>query len=322
MEVHSPKTIDTNLRINLPTLSSFIFTARSDASFIAHTLPSLFQMLKKANVTPHVVIDTTTPGGVLGKASNKTHLSGLLDKLNALKEEGHLFETDQFSPDLKEVQMLSSIHFGVPHRETHCFRGYPVHGSIHQFHQKDSDYILHLDCDMIFHETLGFSWIKEGIRIMEENEDILCVLPRGGAPTKGGSLHQGTTSYKVDENRGLYLFKNFTSRHYLIHRERFLSLLPLKPLWLSWREPIKSRLLGNGKMLCWEAMVQHALEKSHMWRADLMTEKAWSIHPGDRSHEFYKLLPQIIDSVNRNEFPAEQRGHFDLRLKDWKHFLN
>ena len=157
---------------------------------------------------------------------------------------------------------------------------------------------------------------------MEENDDILCVLPRGGPPTKDGSLHQGTTPYKVDEKRGLYLFKNFTSRHYLIHRERFLSLLPLKPLWLSWREPIKSRLFGNGKMLCWEAIVEHALEKSDMWRADLMTEKAWSLHPGDRSAEFYQLLPQIIDSVNRNEFPEEQRGHFDLRLSNWKHFLN
>ena len=322
MEVHSPTTINTNLRINLPTLSSFIFTARSDASFIAHTLPSLFQMLKKANVTPQVVIDTTTPGGVLGKASTKTHLSGLLDKLSVLQEKGHLFKTDQFSPDLREVQMLSSIHFGVPHRETHCFRGYPVHGSIHQFHQKDSDYILHLDCDMIFYESPGFSWIQEGIKIMEQNEDILCVLPRGGPPTKDDTLHQGNTVYKVDENRGLYLFKNFTSRHYLIHKERFLSLLPLKPLWLSWREPIKSRLFGTGKMLCWEAMVEHALDKSNLWRADLMTDQTWSLHPADRSEQFYQLLPQIIDSVNLNEFPEEQRGHFDLRLSDWNHFLN
>ena len=157
---------------------------------------------------------------------------------------------------------------------------------------------------------------------MEENEDVLCILPRGGPPTKDGSLHQGTTPSEVDGKRGLYLFKNFPSRHYLIHRERFLSLLPLKPLWLSWREPIKSRLFGNGKMLCWEAMVEHALEKSDMWRADLMTNQAWSLHPGDRSAEFYQLLPQIIDSVNRNEFPEAQRGHFDLRLNDWKHFLN
>jgi hypothetical protein len=279
-------------------------------------------MLKKANVAPHVLIDTTKPGGVLEKASTKTHLSKLLHKLNALQEKGHLFKSHQFSPDLKDVQMLSSIHFGVPYRETHCFRGYPVHGSIKQFHHKGSDYILHLDCDMIFYEEPTFCWIKEGIKIMEENEDILCVLPRGGPPLKDGSLNQGSTPYKVDEKRGLYLFKNFTSRHYLIHRERFLSLLPLKPLWLSWREPIKSRLFGTGKMLCWEAMVECALEKSDLWRADLMTDQAWSLHPGDRSEDFYQLLPQIIDSVNLNEFPEEQRGHFDLRLSDWKHFLN
>ena len=318
MEVQSPTTINTNL----PTLSSFIFAARSDASFIAHTLPSLFQMLKKANITPHVVIDTTTPGGVLGKASTKTHLSGLLDKLNALQEKGHLFKTDQFSPDLREVQMLSSIHFGVPHRETHCFRGYPLHGSIHQFHQRDSDYILHFDCDMIFYESPGFSWIQQGIRIMEENEDILCVLPRGGPPTRDGSLHQGTTEYNVDNKRGLFLFKNFTSRHYLIHRERFLSLLPLKSLWLSWREPIKSKLFGNGKMLCWETMVEKALDKSNLWRADLMTDQAWSLHSGDRSEEFYNLLPKIIDCVNNSKFPEEQRGHFDLQLNNWANFLN
>ena len=157
---------------------------------------------------------------------------------------------------------------------------------------------------------------------MEENPDILCVLPRGGPPTQDGSLHQGTTEYRIDDNRGIYLFKNFTSRHYLIHRERFISLLPLKPKWLSWREPIKSRLFGNGKMLCWETMVEQALENSNMWRADLMTDQAWSLHPGDRSAEFYQLLPRIIDSVGRNEFPEKQRGHFDLRLNDWKHFLS
>ena len=321
MEVHSQTKNNTNFRINLPTLSSFIFTARSDASFIPHTLPSLIQMLKKANITPHVLIDTTKPGGVLGKGSTKTNLSEILNKLGALQEKGHLFESIQFSPDLKDVQTLSSIHFGVPYRETHCFRGYPIHGSIHQFHQKDADYILHLDCDMIFYEEPAFSWVQEGIRVMEENEDILCVLPRGGPPTKDRSLHQGSTPYKVDEKRGLYLFKNFTSRHYLIHRQRFLSLLPLKPLWLSWREPIKSRLFGNGKMLCWESLVGEALENSDLWRADLMSDQAWSIHPGDRTAEFHKILPEIVQSVSSNNFPEGQSGHFDLRLDDWYSYL-
>ena len=96
----------------------------------------------------------------------------------------------------------------------------------------------------------------------------------------------------------------------------------MRPRWLSWREPIKSRLFGKGKMLCWETIVESSLEKSIRWRADLKTDLAWSLHPGDRSEKFYNLLPEIIESVNRNEFPDEQRGHFDLCLDRWESFLN
>jgi len=274
-------------------------------------------MVKKTNIVPNVVVDTTIPGGVLGKTLSQTQLSRLLDKLISLQEKGYAFDIVQFSPDPKEVQKLSSIHFGTPYRETHCFRGYPIHGSIRQFHQKESDYVLHLDCDMLFYEENGFSWITEGITLMEENEDILCVLPRGGPPTKNGDLHQGTNTYEKDSSRGIYLFKNFTSRHYLMHRKRYLSLLPMKPTWLSWREPIKSRLFGNGKMLCWETMVEKSLERSNLWRADLMTDQAWSVHPGDRTELFYRLLPKITTDISKGIFPEKQAGHFDLRLEDW-----
>ena len=217
---------------------------------------------------------------------------------------------------------MNAIQFGYPHKETHCFRGYPLYGSFQQFIETDAKYILHIDSDMMFYEHTNFSWINEGVRVMEENEDILCVLPKGGPPTKNGFLHQGTTEYRIDQSRGLYLFKNFTSRYYLMNRERFLSLLPMQPKWLSWREPIKSRLIGNGKMLCWETMVEHALIKSKMWRADLMTDQTWSLHPGDRSELFYRILPQILSRVSKNQFPEGQRGHFDLQLEKWREFLN
>lgn len=278
-------------------------------------------MCNKAQSHVSLVLDTKKPSGVLSNTTNQSGFWLLQNLLEGLAEKlGFNLILAEYQK--QQIRSKNNIQFNYPHKETHCFRGYPIYGSFKQFIDTDSKYILHLDCDMIFYEAPGFSWVQEGFKIMEENEDILCVLPRGGPPTKDGSLHQGSTPYKIDEKRGLYLFKNFTSRHYLIHRERFLSLLPLKPLWLSWREPIKSRLFGTGKMLCWESIVEHALEKSDMWRADLMTEKAWSLHPGDRSEEFYQSLPKIIESVNQNEFPEEQRGHFDLRLSDWKHFLN
>jgi len=278
-------------------------------------------MCERGDCSVAVVIDTRSPSGVLGRSLAQSNLEGLNQKLQKLQN-SNSFKITAASYESKEVKEVNRLQFGHDFFETHCFRGYPIYGSCKQFFDTDAQYILHLDSDMIFYEETAFSWVQAGIKIMEEHEDILCVLPRGGPPTKDGSLCQGTTPFEVDKKRGLYLFKNFTSRHYLIHRERFLSLLPLKPLWLSWREPIKSMFFGNGKMLCWEAMVEYTLSKSDMWRADLMTEKAWSLHPGDRSEDFYQHLPQIIDSVSKNEFPEGQRGHFDLRLSDWKHFLN
>ena len=278
-------------------------------------------MCKRAQAQVSLVLDTKKPSGVLSNTVNQSEFRILQNLLEDLAQK-YGFSLIFAEYQKQQIRSKNKIQFNYPHKETHCFRGYPIYGSFKQFFDSDSKYILHLDCDMIFYEAPTFSWVHEGIRIMEENEDILCVLPRGGPPTPDGSLHQCTTNYNIDEKRGLYLFKNFTSRHYLIHRERFLSLLPLKPQWLSWREPIKSRLFGNGNMLCWETIVEHSLTKSPMWRADLMTDRAWSLHPGDRSEEFYQLLPEIIDSVNRNEFPEKQRGHFDLRLCDWKHFLN
>ena len=270
-----------------------------------------------------MVVDETTPRGVLGRTLPQADLSRLHAELKKLRRNGCRFEVEILQQKLQEVRHLNRQHFGRAHRETHCFRGYPIFGSIRQFHQsKETDYILHLDCDMLFHEAEGFSWILEGMKVMEENEDLVCVLPRGGPPTENGKLHQGSTPYQTDSQRGLYLFTNFTSRHYLVNRKRFLSLLPMRPAWLSWREPLKSRLFGNGKMLCWETTVERALERSDLRRADLMTDQAWSLHPGDRSELFHRLLPSIVEKVGHGSFPPEQAGYFDLCLDAWENHLN
>ena len=278
-------------------------------------------MATKAECNIVVILDASNPNGVLGESLQQSELAEVIEILKEIKKQ-HSFEIEVFSPSQSEVLQLSRIHLGKPYRETHCFRGYPIHGSIRQFHKYDSNYVLHLDSDMLFHEAEGFSWIESGVELMEQNSDIACVLPRGGPPDHNGSLHQGTTEYQVDQKRGIYLFKNFTSRHYLVHRKRFLELLPMKPLWLSWREPIKSILFGNGKMLCWESIVEKALEQSSFWRADLMTNKAWSLHPGERSEKFQKLIPQVINRVNLGEYPEGQAGHFDLILDCWENFID
>jgi hypothetical protein len=303
------------------TISSFIFVARSDLGFLKHTLPALVSMCLKAESEITVVVDSSTPSGVLAESLPQSGADELVALLSELKEQ-FPFEILPSKPSPSEIGALTKLHLGKSYKETHCFRGYPIVGSIKQFHDTEADYVLHLDCDMIFHEDPDYSWILDGVELMEENQDIACVLPKGGPPTDCGTLHQGTTDYKTDEKRGVYLFKNFTSRHYFAHRKRFLKLLPMQPLWLSWREPIKSRLFGNGKMLCWESIVEKALERSSLWRADLMTNKAWSLHPGERSSLFYELLPQIINSVENGKYPTGQKGHFDITFDQWKTYLH
>ena len=81
-------------------------------------------------------------------------------------------------------------------------------------------------------------------------------------------------------------------------------------------------MFGNGKVLCWESIVEHAMGDSSFGRAYLMTSKAWSIHPRERSEKFKRLIPQIINKVNLGEYPEGQAGHFDLILDCWENFID
>ena len=185
----------------------------------------LLEICKRAQAHVSLVLDTKEPIGVLSKTVKQSGfqlLQGLLEDL--VQKYG--FELILADYQKQQIRSNNRIQFNYPHRETHCFRGYPIFGSFKQFLDTDWKYILHLDCDMIFYEEPYFSWVKEGIKIMEENEDILCVLPRGGPPTKDGSLHQGTTPYRVDKKRGLYLFKNFTQSTLLNSQGKISKFTP------------------------------------------------------------------------------------------------
>ena len=151
---------------------------------------------------------------------------------------------------------------------------------------------------------------------MEHNHDII-VLPMSGPPHSNGQLYQDSTEYKFDKRRGIYLFKNFTSRIFVMNTVRYASLLPMKINWLSWREIIKSKLWGNGKLLCWEVSVTSAIGKSNYYRADLASKYAWSLHPTERGERFNLFITELIKKIESGWFPKKQAGHYDLNLDWW-----
>lgn len=304
-----------------PTCDLYILSAVTDLGFIERTIPHQIKNCNISSGNRYLVVDTAEISGYYSKSREINSLENLLEigyGFKSSKVIDEIIEIDYQNPAKKNAY---KTHFGRNYAENHCFRGYPYWGSILPFEHSDSDYIVHLDSDILVYQDADYNWIKESIDLMERNEDIVCCLPLSGPPTQDLTLFQHGNEYTYD-SRGFYRFKDFTSRIFVMHKERYLNLCPMKISWLSWREPIKSRLFGNGKMLCWEVTVTRAIEKSAYWRIDLASPKAWSLHPPERGGRFKKYFPEIIHLVENGVFPQEQAGHYDLNLDWWENLIN
>ncbi len=58
------------------------------------------------------------------------------------------------------------------------------------------------------------------------------------------------------------------------------------------------------------------------WRFDLGTEQAWLLHPTDKGAQYQRLLPGIQQAVREGRVPDAQRGWEDLKLDEWRRFLD
>ena len=47
--------------------------------------------------------------------------------------------------------------------------------------------MLHYDSDMLLHQQKDYSWVDEGIKLMEEHPEIMAIRPLAGPPTKDGT---------------------------------------------------------------------------------------------------------------------------------------
>lgn len=302
---------------NKPICDLYILSAVTDLTFISQTVQ---HQVKQCNVNGSKIlrVDTAKVNGYYKKNRDTNSLNELLEIANSFLDKGLIDQVLKIDYEKNLLQKAYAKHFNRNFKETHCFRGYPFYGSILPFEHSEAEYIALIDSDMLIFQSPDFNWIEKAVEVMEGNPDILCCLPLSGPPTADKKLHQGNTEYYDDTARGLYLFKNFTSRIFVINIKKFLSLCPMEIQWLSWREPIYSKLFGRGKMLCWEATVSKALEQSDMYRADLSSELSWSLHPYERSKRFIEMLPDTIHKIENGIFPVKQSGHYELNLDWWE----
>ena len=290
-----------------------------------HTVPHLVKMSRFPFKERVLAIDTAPlTGDKVGRPDIGTmaQLRSCCDRLLQAGIVDRIVDFD-YSPNFHRQTYRK--HFGVRVRQTHNWKGYPILGSQFQIESGDSNYMLHYDSDMMLYQHPDFSWIATGMQMMDSNPDLLTIRPLTGPPTADGRLYQ--SGYERDP-AGFYRFKTFSSRVYLIQRERFDRFLPLPVMWRSYRhrwldhlpDRWKTRLnylTGKGSLESWEVMVTQKLQTTDSVRAVLTSPQAWTLHPNLRSPEFFQALPSILKAVESGEFPPEQAGHYDLKLDCW-----
>ncbi len=85
---------------------------------------------------------------------------------------------------------------------------------------------------------------------------------------------------------------------------------------MSWKAFLNC-VTGKGSIRPWEIMVSQKLQNSPYLRAVLKNTQAWTLHPKDRSSNFIKALPNIIQKIESGSYPKSQAGYYDLISELW-----
>lgn len=309
-----------------PSCALSILVARTDLPFMMHTIPHLVKISKFPFSERVLCIDTAPLSGEKVNRPGIGTLEQLRDCCDQLLKAGVVDRVVDIDYSQTYHDRVYHKHFGSRIRPTHNYKGYPILGTIFHIESVQGDYMLHYDSDMLLYQHPDYSWVEEGIKLMQNHPEVMAIRPLTGPPTEDGKLYQ-VVPYEQDPE-GFYKFKFFSSRLYLIDRKRFDKLLPLPIVWRPYRQKILDLLpvqlktmlnnvTGKGSLDSWEIMVSNQLEATRYVRAVLDSPKAWTLHPKDRSPEFIQALPEIIKKIEAGWYPPEQAGYYDLQSQYW-----
>lgn len=295
-----------------------ILAARTDIPFMMNTIPHLVKACQFEFKQRVLIVDNAALGNAYRHRPGVGTLAQLYACCNQLLSEGIVDQVINIDYSKAYRNQVYKKHFGKTMWQTHNFRGYPILGSIFSIEQAATDYLVHFDSDMLLYQDHGYNWIEAGIKLLQQHQEVIFVLPLSGPPTNNGTLLQQTMDGEPYEHDicGFYRFKTFTSRVFLIDRQRFERLLPLR-LEIPLRSKIKDYLTKRSTVPSWEVMVGNRLEETSYTRVDLDSPHAWTLHPNVRCQKFFHALPSIIKKIEAGWYPSGQAGYYDLRIELW-----
>jgi hypothetical protein len=287
-----------------------------DTAFVGITLPHLLRMCSfPFHEVLIVVDDLPKESGRSTKQPDK--MLSFQETLDGLRRDGTVIRKVLLSAVERERERLSRKYFGTRIKNARDHRGVPLLGWIAGLDAAKTKFVVHFDSDILLHQDTGFSWIEVGKRLIEQDSTTMFVSPLPGPPTTDGGL-LGQVIAPERDSRGNFRFKTFSSRRFLVDKDRLENLLPTPDAHTSWKRRALMRLGIGNSLLPWEVSVSRALARSPYYRVHLSSPKAWSLHSPDHGRDWLQALPEIVRRVEEGQYPREQAGYYDLILSAWR----
>ena len=284
----------------------------SDAAFMGSTLRHLLKMCSFGFREVIVIADDLPKKGRSRDAVYRFH-----DILGPLRNDGTVTKCVFLSAVDRDRGILSRKYFGSPRiPKARDHRGVPLFGWLAGLEEAPTDFVVHFDSDSLLHQDPSYSWIDAAMRLMAQDSTVMFVSPLPGPPTSDGGL-RGQSVDPIKDNLGNLRFKTFTSRRFLVSKQRFEKMLPTPVAYTSTKRRILMRLGFGNALSTWEDCVSRSLQESEYYRVHLGCPKAWALHCPDHGPDWLEALPSVIRRVEEGQYPAKQAGHFDLTLSAW-----
>jgi hypothetical protein len=299
--------------------------APTDLPHARHILPH--QLSQWAGQVDEVLLtfDLHRSGGRFSEAWEE-RLPGMRDLLERCCVQyptARLSEVDYSAGIAAEIARRFFGGHPVPAKD---WNGGPFYSYFFGLHAAATDYVFHLDSDMMFGGG-SQTWLAEAVKLLQERTDVLICSPLPGPPVADGSLvSQGRGGLPREQAEpypsAAFRFPHLSSRLFLMDLPRFATAVGHLPMTQPPRiRRLQARVRGNPPFNLPEAIFSAAMTEHSLFRVDFLGEAPgmWAIHPPYRSPEFYQALPGLIERIEAGDVPDAQRGDHDVNdsMVDW-----
>ena len=254
-------------------------------------------------------------------AFNK-HVEQLIAITEGFKAKGFFSSVYYLKPNDPLIKRLSKKYLRGVYDCTHGAGGTANMSYWAGIELTQTKFVLHYDSDILVHQTEGYDWAKEALDLMQQDHDCVAAVPRLTPPTQDLMDLPSFQEGRPNESHDSYWLNDFFStRHFLLNRERLAQYFPLIRGKLL-IELLLRKYFKRAFPLDPEIILFRSVGAKGGKRMVLKTSDAWILHPDKKGDRFMHLLPGIIKAVSEGTFPPEQAGYENINLEAWAEFLN